>query len=101
MTRAQNVNPVDLCGIDGANRPPDFGIGKQVTIDFLAQFWRKLLGIVQATVTKFFRKNHGGGDNWTCQSTSTSFVSPGDARGASAAEFFLIAKSAAPIHRLR
>ena len=49
-------------------------------------------------MTEFFRKNHGGGDNWTCQSTATGFVNSGNARGASGAEFFLIAKSAAPIH---
>jgi hypothetical protein len=49
-------------------------------------------------MTEFFRKNHGGSDNWTCQSTATGFVNPGNARGASGAEFFFVAKSAAPIH---
>ena len=98
MTRAQNVNAVDLCGIDGADRPPDFAIADQVTIDFLAQFRCKLFGVVQATMTEFFRKKHGGGDNWTCQSAATRFVNPGNARGADGAEFFFVTKSAAPIH---
>jgi hypothetical protein len=36
MTRSQNVDPVDLNGVDNANRPPDLGIRNKLAIDFLA-----------------------------------------------------------------
>jgi hypothetical protein len=46
MARAQNVDAINLSGIDSADRPSDFGIGHQIRIDLLAQFRCKLLGIV-------------------------------------------------------
>jgi hypothetical protein len=55
-----------------ADRPSDFRIGHQIRINFLAQFRRKLFRIVQATMTKFFRKNYSSGDNWTPQGTTPS-----------------------------
>jgi hypothetical protein len=98
MARAQNVDAIDLDGIDRADCPSNFGIGHQIRINFLAQFRRKLFGIVQATMTKLFGKNYCGRDDWTCQRTAASFVNPGDLRDTSGAEFFFVTKSASPIH---
>jgi hypothetical protein len=98
MARAQNVDAIDLGGIDSANRPSDFGIGHEIRINFLAQFRGELLGIVQATMTKFFRKNYRSRDNRTCQRTTPSLVDPGNIRDAGGAQFFLVTKSASPIH---
>jgi hypothetical protein len=95
---AQNVDPVDFHGIDNADRPAQIGIRDQGLINFFTQFRRKLFGIIQAPVTEFFRKNDGGSYNRTRQSAPASLVDAGDARDAGGAEFFLIAKSAAPIH---
>jgi hypothetical protein len=51
-------------------------------------------------VTELFRKNHGGGDNGTRQSTAASLIDPGNTSHANGAEPFLITKSATPIrHR--
>jgi hypothetical protein len=36
MTRAQNVDSVDLNGVDNANRPPDLGIRNKLAINLLA-----------------------------------------------------------------
>ena len=36
VARAQDVNPVDLNGIDNADSPSDFGIRNQLAIDFFA-----------------------------------------------------------------
>jgi hypothetical protein len=36
VARAQNVNPVNLNGIDNAHGPSDFGIRNQFAIDFFA-----------------------------------------------------------------
>jgi hypothetical protein len=49
-------------------------------------------------MAELFRKNHGGGDNWTSKSPAASLINPSDASGANGAEFFLVTKSAAPIH---
>jgi hypothetical protein len=98
MARAQNVDAIDLGGIDSTDRPSNFGIGHQIRINFLAQFRRKLFGIVQATMTKFFRKNYSRGDNWTRQGTTPGFINPGNARNASSAQFFLMTKPASPVH---
>ena len=98
MARAQNVDAINLNGIDSADRPSDFGIGHQIRIDLLAQFRCKLLGIVQAAMTEFFRKNYCGGYNRTRQCPATSFINPGNPGDAGSAEVFLITKSAAPAH---
>jgi hypothetical protein len=98
MARTQNVDAIDLSGIDNADRPSDFRIRHQIRINFLAQFRRKLFGIVQATMTKFLRKNYSCGDNRTRQGAAASFVNPGNARHACGAQFFLETKSASPTH---
>jgi len=98
MARAENVDTIDLNGIDDADRPSDLGIGHQLRINVLAQFRCKLFGIVQATVTKFFRKNYSSSHNWTSQRTAPSFVNPSDPRNAGGAQFFLVTKSASPVH---
>ncbi len=46
MRRAQNIDPVDLNGIDDAYCPVEAGIGNQIVINFFAQVRRKLFGIV-------------------------------------------------------
>jgi hypothetical protein len=52
-------------------------------------------------VPEFFRKNDGSGDNRTRQSAAASFIDTGNTSDANGAEFFLVAKSAAPIHAIR
>src|SRR4029077_10172 len=98
MARAQNVDAIDLDGIDHANGPSDFGVGHQLRINFLPQVRHELLGIVQAAMTEFFRKNSCSGHNRTRQRPAASFINPGNPRDAGSAEFFLITKSAAPAH---
>ena len=99
--RAQNIDSVDLHGIDNTDRPTEIRVRDQVVINFFAQVRRELFGIVQAPVPKFFRKNDGGCYNRTCQSTAASFIDPGNTSDANGAEFFLVTKSAAPIHAVR
>ena len=98
MARAQNVDAINLNRIDSADRPSDFRIGHQIRIDLLAQFGCKLLGIVQATVTKFSRKNYCSGHNRASQRPPASFINPSNTRDTGAAQFFLVTKSASPIH---
>jgi hypothetical protein len=46
VSRAQNIDAVDLHGIDNTDRPTEVGVKDQVVINFLAQVRRELLGIV-------------------------------------------------------
>jgi hypothetical protein len=98
VSGAQNIDSVDLHRIDNTDRPTEVGIRNQVAINFFPYFRRELFGIVQTPVTKFSRKNDGGGYNRAGQSTASSLVDPSDASGANGAEFFLVTKSTAPIH---
>jgi hypothetical protein len=50
-------------------------------------------------MTEFFGENHCGRNDGACQRTAASFVNPGNARDSDGAEFFLVTKSAAPIHQ--
>jgi hypothetical protein len=100
LARAQNIDPIDLDGINNADSPSDFGIRDQFVIDLFAQFRRELFGIVQAAMTEFLGENDCGRDDRARQRTAAGFVNPGNARDSNGAEFFLVAKSAAPIgHR--
>jgi hypothetical protein len=98
MARAQNIDAIDLDGIDNANGPSDFGVGDQLPINFLPQVRRELFGIVQAAMTEFFRKNYCSSHNRTRQCPPTSFINPGNPRDAGGAQFFLVTKSASPVH---
>jgi hypothetical protein len=98
MARAQNIDAIDLDRIDNADRPSDLRIAHQLRINFLAQVRRELLGIVQAAMTEFFRKNYCSSHNRTRQRPPTNLINPGNPRDAGSAEFFLITKSAAPAH---
>jgi hypothetical protein len=50
-------------------------------------------------MTKFFGENHCRRNDWTRQRTAACFVDPSNARDSEGAEFFLVTKSAAPVHR--
>jgi hypothetical protein len=52
-------------------------------------------------VPEFFRKDDGCGDNRTRQSAAASLIDTGNTSDANGAEFFLVTKSAAPIHAIR
>jgi hypothetical protein len=99
VRRAQNINPVDLDRIDNTDRPADLGITNQLTINFFTQFRCKLLGIVQAPMPKFFRKNHCSGNNRPGQSTATGLVDAGDAGNTGGTQLPFMTESTAPIHR--
>jgi hypothetical protein len=98
MAGTQNVDAINLYGIYHANGPSDFGIGHQLRINFLSQFRRKLFGIVQATMAEFFGKNYCSGHDRTRQCSSTSLIDPRNPSQAGGAQFFLVTKSASPVH---
>jgi len=95
---AQDVDPIDFDGINNSDGPADFPFSDQFAIDFFAQFRRKLFGVVQATMTESFGKNHCRRYDWTCQRTAAGFINPGNTRDSYGAKSFLVTKSAAPVH---
>jgi hypothetical protein len=98
MACTQNVDSIDLDRIDNSDSPSDFRVANQFAVDFFARVGRELLGIVQATMTKFFWENHCRRHNWTSQGAATRLINPGNARDADGAELFLVTKSAAAVH---
>ena len=42
VARAQDIDPIDLDGINNTDSPSDFGLRDEFAIDFLAQFRREL-----------------------------------------------------------
>jgi hypothetical protein len=49
-------------------------------------------------MTKFFRENYCRGHNRTCERTTPSFINPSNTPDTGAAQFFLVTKSASPVH---
>jgi hypothetical protein len=49
-------------------------------------------------MTKFFGQNHRRRDDRTRQRAATCFISPGNARDSGGVKFFLVTKTAAPVH---
>jgi hypothetical protein len=57
-----------------------------------------LFGIIQATMTEFFGENHRSRHDWTCQRAAACFIDSCNARDSGGAKFFLVTKTAAPMH---
>ena len=79
VTRAQNVDPIDLQMIDNADAPGDFAICNQLVVDLVAAFRRKLFRIVQLPMPKLFRQDNCRGDDRTSQRATARFINSGDA----------------------
>jgi len=65
MGRAQDVDHVDLDGIDDADRPRDGAVRDEIAIDFFAFLRQKLFRIVQLPVPEFLRENNRSGYDWS------------------------------------
>jgi len=99
VRRAQNVDRVDLDGINDADRPRDRVVGSEIVVNFIAFLRQKLLRIVQLLVTKFFRENNSGGYDRPGERSATGFIDAGNRGDPKRAKFSFMPKSAASIHR--
>ena len=97
VARAQNVDPIDLDGINNTDSPSDSRIGNQVAINLFPQFRCELFGIVQTAMTEFVGQNHCGRHDRTRQRAAAGFINPCNARNSDGAEFFLVTKSTPPV----
>jgi len=98
VSRPQNVDRVDLDGIDDADRPRDRVIRDQIAVNLFAFLRQKLLRVIQLSVPEFFRKNNRRCHNRPRQRAASRFVDAGDGRNPKRAQFAFVPESATPIH---
>jgi hypothetical protein len=96
--RAQNVDPIDLDVINNANRPSDIRIGDQFLVNSFSKFGCELFRILQFAVSKPFGQDNRSGYHRTGQGASPSFINAGDPADSDCAKFFLVSKTASPVH---
>jgi hypothetical protein len=97
--RAQDIDGVDLHGIDHADRPEDGAIRGEVVVDLFAFLRQELLGIVQPPMAEFFRENDCGCDYRTGERAATGFIDARDRGDTEGAEFAFMPKATATVHR--
>ena len=96
---AQDIDRVDLDGIDDSDRPADRVVRDDIRVNLLPFLRQQLFRIVQLLVPKLFRENDHCGYDWTGEGTAAGFIDAGDGGDSQRAEFAFVAKSAASIHR--
>ena len=99
MTRAQNVDCIDLDGVHDADRPRDRIVRDQVVINLFALFRQQLLRVVQPPVPEFFRKNNRRCYDRSGERAAACFIDAGDRGNPERAQFAFMAKSTTTIHR--
>jgi hypothetical protein len=98
VSRAENIDRIDLDGIDYAHGPRDRNVSDQLVVNLLATFRQQLLGIVQPAMLEFFRQNNGCRDDGTGQRAAPCFIHAGDGGDAEGAQFAFIPETTASIH---
>jgi len=95
---AQDVDRVDLDGINNADRPGDRAVRHQVVVNGLPLFRKELLRIVQLPVLEFLRENDRRRYDWPGQRATPGFIDPGNRGNAEGAQFAFMPKPATPVH---
>ena len=98
VSRAQNVDRIDLDRINDAHGPRDRVVRDEIMVNLFAFLRQKLLRIVKLPVPEFFRKNDGGGYDRTGERAAPRLIDARDGRNSERAQFAFMPESAAPIH---
>ena len=98
VSRAQNIDRIDLDGIDDANRPRDRIVRNEIVVNFIAFLRQQLLRVVQFPVPELLRKNYHGRHDWTGERATAGFIDPRDGGNTERAQFAFMPESAAAIH---
>ena len=96
--RAQNIDLVDLHGVDHSHGPEDGAVRRQVVVNLLPFFRQELLRIVQLPVPEFFGKNYSGGYHRAGQGAAARFINAGDAGDTECAKFAFMPEAATTVH---
>jgi hypothetical protein len=75
---AQNIDRVNLDGVDNSDRPGDRLIVDQFAVNLFAAFGEKLLRIVEPSMPEFFGEDDGGGYDRPGERTAPRFINAGD-----------------------
>ena len=95
---AQNIDRVNLDGINDADRPRDRIVRDQVVVNLFALLRQKLLRIVQLPMLEFFRKNNRRRYDRSGERPASRFIDARDGGNAERAQFAFVPKSAASVH---
>lgn len=98
MGGAQDIDRVDLHGIDHADRPENGSVRREVLVNLLALFRQELLRIVQPPVFEFLRENDRRGYDRTGQGAAARFIDAGDRGDTEGAEFAFMPEATASVH---
>jgi hypothetical protein len=98
VRRAQDIERVDLNGIDNSDRPRDRAVADQLVINLFAPLGEKLLGVVQPAMPEFFGENHRGRYDRAGQRTPARFVDAGDRRDTKSAQSAFMPETTATVH---
>ncbi len=78
VRRTENVEPVNLFGIDDGDRPVKAPAGRQLLVKLLPYGMAKLLGVGQDRMGKPNRQDRGGGDDGPGEGSPPGFVNTGN-----------------------
>jgi hypothetical protein len=98
MSRAQDIDGVDLDGVDNPDGPDDGVVCQKIVVNLFAFLGQELFRIVQLPVPKLFRKNDRGRYDRSGQCPASGFVDAGDGGDSERAQFTLMPEPAAAIH---
>jgi len=98
MRCPKDIDTIDFDVIDNTDRPPNFSIGDQFLINIFAQLRRQLFGVLEFFVPEPLRQNNRSCDYWSGERPASGFIDSGDAADSDCAQFFLVSKTASPVH---
>ena len=98
VSRAQDVDRIDLDGIDDANRPSDGVVRDKILVNLFAFFRQELFRVVQLPVFELLRQNNGRRYDRSRECAASCFVDSSDGGDAERAKFAFMPKTTAPIH---
>src|SRR5688572_14069599 len=98
MGGTEDIDRVDLDGIDHADRPENGVVRGKFLVNLLALLRQKLLGIVQPPMLEFLWQNNRGGYDRTGQGAAAGFIDPGDRGDTESAKFAFMPEATAAIH---
>lgn len=88
----EDVDPINLVGIDQGDAPIHVAVGGKFEVNFLSRFFGELLGVVEGPMSKLTRQDDRHGYHRSCQGSSTDFIDSADAAGSLTPGFTLEAK---------
>ena len=95
---AENIDRIDLHGIDDADRPGDGVVADDILVNLFPFLRQELFRIVQLPMLEFFRENDGGRDDRTSQGAASSLINAGNSTDPDGAQLLFMSKAAATVH---